>query len=279
VSSVLSAYLFNIFFACATDCVDWPICLFKCLVGWLSILFSNTYLLNLSKNGLVAGMSNTAKHIMNNFVSFTIASNLLEELKLTDQADYWTIQILCKVQGAPTALFSVYGSSGNCRMTGRPLMLSDTTDADLLTIIGNLAGQAVRASQAFRFKRAHVESCVYVRPKKDGIERRRNESIVMDDDRAVIQVTDLIGLVNDRGTEILGTFVCGTLMEEPQNYGVIPRLGSRSVLVPHMFCLHDTFVLVVRKTEQITRQMVILLSDPVTGNILVSPPSNRFRPT
>ena len=172
-------------------------------------------------------------------------------------------------------------SIGNCKMLDRPTAFGNVQcDVRLLARISEFCGQGLRARQAFSFRRARLEVEIFVCP--DGITRTtcRHETIVMKCAGVLIRVAHLVGVVNADSTEIFGTFVCRWRMGQPVQLGAIPQLGTKSVKLSQIFCLNKWGGgVLVSDTRAIDRQMRILGEARDTEDLLVSPPSNRFRPT
>lgn len=68
-------------------------------------------------------------------------------------------------------------------------------------------------------------------------------------------------------------------MQEPEEFGLIPRVGTKSVLVPHIFRCNENGPFVVHSTSLVKKQLMILSEDALSQNYLLSPPSEGFMPT
>lgn len=230
---------------------------------------------------LVSGMNNVTKHIMNNFVILSQISAMMEVYKLEEEnTDYRVSRLLRQVQGICDGTFIHHGSGGVCSLYGQPkAFASYGLDSEILAIISDLTGVRVDRDHAFHFRRARVEAGIFARGSDDASGICRNESIVMDRDGVVIFAGGIVGIVNVSCSELTGTFLYGWKMEQPESDGSIPSIGTKSVQLPHIFCVRKGATLRVCATDCIERQMVILCKDLSTGNQLVSPPSNLFMPT
>ncbi len=229
----------------------------------------------------VSGMNNVTKHIMTNSILLSQATAMLEEIKGSeDDTDYRVAKMIRRIQGQHSVVFSSRGDNGTCKMLGRPTAFENyETDRCLLSKISQFCGHNLKPSQAFYFRRARTETGIFIRGDVNSNSTCRNETIIMDSAGVVIRLAYLVGVVSTKSTEIIGTFACGWEMTEPDRLGAIPKIGTKSVKVPHIFCLNKAGQLIVRNTCDVDKQMIILFHDLDTENVLLSLPSNRFRPT
>ena len=130
--------------------------------------------------------------------------------------------------------------------------------------------------QVFLFQRAHIENGIFIRTARKNRSTNRNESILMDVDGNILQIEHLVALVDRFAVRLMGTYACGYRMDQQEAAPL--HIGTRSVHVPHIFLIKKTGVLIVTTTLSVTKQLVIL-GTTEAGSVLVSPPSNRFRPT
>ncbi|OWA54227.1 hypothetical protein BV898_18638 [Hypsibius exemplaris] len=226
----------------------------------------------------VKGRNNITKHIMNAAVMLNKSTELLHTMSLEGgDRDYRVLQAMCCVQGLPRGHYISHGLDGTCRLTGKAIVLG-AEDLALMDLINSFAESTFQLRQCFLFRRAAAETGIFLRAGEDDHATCRNESIVMDDQGVVLRITHIIGVLSEGLSKVVATFVCGRQMVQ-KTVTDMPTVGTRSVLVPHIFAVSSSDTFIIRKTASIYRQLVVLFHDETHGTALVSPPSNRFRPT
>ncbi|OQV14460.1 hypothetical protein BV898_11302 [Hypsibius exemplaris] len=219
------------------------------------------------------GMNNTTKNIMNNAVILTECAARLESFRMDDQnTDQRVIGAIRRALGVRSGVFTRRGIEGSCKMLGK---------AEPLTCGKVSAGVSVffpdiNNVQILAFQRAHLQSGIFVRTSKRNTSTKRSESLVLDRHGEAYIIEALIAVINFNGSQVLETFASGVRLV--QTCASPLHVGTSKVSVPHVYLLSKRDDFVTMRTADVIKQLVIL-RDFENGDLLVSPPSNRFRPT
>jgi hypothetical protein len=221
----------------------------------------------------VQAMHNTTKNIMNNAVILTDCTMMLESIRMSPETtDYRVLGAVQAALGVRSSTFATSGTQGTCRMLGKVRV----SECEMLSrgIKGHLSN--VTRDTIFSFKRAQIETGIFIRTEENNKNTNRIESLVMDDTGRVFIIQSLGAVLDTTNCRVMGTFVGG--FEMTRTPDLFTHSGSERMRVPHIFSVLRSVNYVVLSTAAIVKQIVVL-KDCDNGTLLVSPPSNRFRPT
>jgi hypothetical protein len=156
-------------------------------------------------------------------------------------------------------------------------MLGKVRVSECEMLFGGIKGHLrnVTRDNIFSFKRAQIETGIFIRTEENNTNTKRIESLVMDDTGRIFIIQSLGAVLDTTGSHVMGTFVGG--FEMTRTPDLCTNSGSEWARVPHIFSVVRSVDYVVLPTAAIVKQIVILKNSD--GTLLVSPPSNRFRPT
>lgn len=95
------------------------------------------------------------------------------------------------------------------------------------------------------------------------------------EDSAVIKTQSLIAILDEKSSDVTGTYVCEFHMSDVTSEDQL--VGNDQVSVPHIFAVKLSDEYLIRDTSTIINQVVIL--HEMSDVFLVSSPSSMYRPT
>ena len=219
--------------------------------------------------------NNITKNIMNNAIITRECTILLESCRLApDSMDYRVLGEIRSALGIRSGVFVKTDEHGCCRMLGKATALVDVELFQQLLTFRRDA-RSFKMEQVMIFKRAHTETGIFVRTVAKQSSTKRNESLVITSKGVILEIDCLVAIVNKRQSRVTHTLVRG--VEFKQTTLATDYVGTKSAAVPHIFAITASDSILITHTSDIVKQLVILRDEP--NLLLVSPPSNRFRPT
>ena len=219
--------------------------------------------------------NNITKNIMNNTLITRECTILLESCRLApDFTDHRVLGEIRSAFGIRSGVFVKTNEHGCCRMLGKATSLVDVQlFRQLLTSRGN--SRSFKMDQVMMFKRAYIETGIFVRTEAKQSSTKRNESLLITSNGVILEIDCLIAIVYKRQSRVTHTLVRGVKFK--QITPAIDYVGTESAAVPHMFAITASDFVFTTNTSDVVKQLVILRDE--SNVLLVSPPSNRFRPT
>ena len=212
---------------------------------------------------------------MNNAIIMRDCTMTIDVLRLHPEVtDFRVIGEVRSTLGLRSGVFFKADKDGACRMLGKAQQLEDHLLYEQLLSAEHLNEHYFGMGQVFLFQRAQIESGIFIRTGLKQISTRRNESLVITDQGIIIKVDRLIALVDEKGSRVMATFVRGKKYERTSSCAFV---GTKSANVSHIFSVKPSELFLTTPTNRIVKQIVILSENP--SETVVSPPSNRFRPT
>ena len=225
----------------------------------------------------ICGTYNSTKNIMDSFLKLNECAARMQEM-LADNNAQVVATARC-ILGILQTPFVRKSSAGTCRLIGKPEDPRDGDPYDALQKQAHLLKEHWSPEHFLFFKRAALESGIFVRTSWHNKLCNRNEYIVMDGSSRVLKVRSIIAVMDATKTTVVHTFIFGTLLEHIEEEEFEGRIaGMYKAECPHIFLAKPCKDILV-KTSEIKKQMVYLGFSDTHRALFLSSPSNMYMTT
>ena len=222
----------------------------------------------------VCGTYHHTESIMDTFLKISHCGAELDEMAHNSTGA--VKDVVSFLLGMPIVPFIRKSTDGVCRLIGKP---ERVLDGDTLVSLQDLARKASETwlkEDILEFRRALVESGIYVRTWFHNVDCSRNEYLVLDREKRIFKIISIIAIL--RGTEVAHTFIRAIRYEilDEDHEEKYPS----GIECPHIFKIAPVSQDLHLVETKLVKSQLIILDEPLgTLEKLVSAPSNIFLTT